>query len=253
MQLSILVLAGLLPAFAAAAVLGPRQATSTSSAATCETSYVGRFQLSIGTVNQTGTTTEDDPSDPPAAQIADGQPQVSQIVDGQAQVATASQIKDGQVQVPTAVATQISDGQVQAPGPEVSQISDGQAQAPGPQVSQITDGQPQTPSKVKRQSAPPACVSGYLTLTLSNGSLFDEDGRYGYIAGGNNQFQFDLPVQAGGYGQYSFSLCDNGTIAFNGSTNWWKCDSGAGFYNLYDAEISPDACQAAKFLAIACT
>jgi len=211
--------------------------------------------LSIGTVDQTGTTTEDDPSDPPASQIADGQPQVSQIGDGQPQAPTAvaTQISDGQVQAPGPQVSQISDGQPQAPGPQVSQISDGQPQAPGPQVSQISDGQPQTPSKVKRQAAPPACVSGYLTLTLSNGSLFDQNGRYGYIAGGNNQFQFDLPVQAGGYGQYSFSLCDNGTIAFNGSTNWWKCDSGAGFFNLYDAEISPDACQPCKFLAIACT
>jgi len=175
-------------------------------------------------------------------QISDGQPQgVSQISDGQPQ---ASQIKDGQVQAPAV--TQISDGQPQAP-PTVSQISDGQPQAPS--VTEISDHQPQS-SKTKRQAA---CASGYLTLTLNNGTLLDQDGRYGYIAGGNNQFQFDNPVQAGGYGQYDFSVCANGTIAWNGSTDWWKCDSGAGFYNLYNAEISPDACQPCKFLALACT
>jgi Yeast PIR protein repeat len=196
--------------------------------------------LSIGTDDQTGTADPDpsaDPSDPPS-----DPPAVGQIADGQPQ---ASQIKDGQVQAPTV--TQIHDGQPQAP-PSVSQISDGQPQAPA--VSQISDGQPQA-TKVKRQAA--ACVSGFLTLTLNNGTLLDQDGRFAYIAGGNNQFQFDNPVQAGGYGQYSFSLCDNGTIAWNGSTDWWKCDSGAGFYNLYNAEISPDACQPCKFLALACT
>jgi hypothetical protein len=172
-------------------------------------------------------------------QISDGQPQgVSQISDGQPQA--VSQIADGQPQ-----ASQISDGQVQAP--VVTQISDGQPQSPS--VTQISDAQPQT-SKTKRQAA---CAAGYLTLTLTNGTLLDQDGRYGYIAGGNNQFQFDNPVQAGGYGQYEFSVCANGTIAWNGSTDWWKCDSGAGFYNLYNAEISADACLPCKFLALACT
>jgi len=192
-----------------------------------------------------------------ASQISDGQPQapkVSQISDGQPQAPKVSQISDGQPQAP--MASQISDGQVQAP-PTVTQISDGQPQAP--KVSQISDGQPQGPAGssastgTASSSAVGACVSGYLTLTLTNGSLIDQNGRFGYIAGGNNQFQFDNPVQAGGYGEYDFSICANGTIAFRGSTDFWKCDSGAGFYNLYDAEISPDACQPAKFLAIACT
>jgi len=203
------------------------------------------------------------------SQISDGQPQASQISDGQVQGPMASQISDGQVQSPPTV-TQISDGQPQAPkvsqisdgqpqAPQVSQISDGQPQAP--QVSQISDGQPQaggssstsSSSGTSTSSAVGACVSGYLTLTLVNGTLKDQNGRFGYIAGGNNQFQFDNPVQAGGYGETDFSICANGTLAFRGSTDFWKCDSGAGFYNLYNAEISPDACQPAKFLAIACT
>ena len=166
--------------------------------------------------------------------------------DGQAvsggQLQGVAQIADGQPH-----ATQIADGQVQAP-PAVTQISDGQPQTP-PTVTQISDGQPQA-TKTKGQAA---CVSGFLTLTLQNGTLKDQDGRFGYIARGNNQFQFDNPVQAGGYGENDFSVCSNGTIAFRNSTDWWKCDSGAGFYNLYNAEISPDACQACKFLILACS
>jgi hypothetical protein len=115
----------------------------------------------------------------------------------------------------------------------------------------MTDNKAEPPTKVKRQE--PACASGFLTLTLTNGSLLDQNGRFAYIAGGNNQFQFDNPVQAGGFGQFDFSLCSNGTIAWSGSTDWFECDSGAGFFNLYNADISPAACRGCKFLAIACT
>ena len=181
------------------------------------------------------------------SQISDGQPQagVSQISDGQPQE-MASQISDGQVQ---AKVSQISDGQPQAP--KVTQISDGQPQAGG--ATQISDGQVQSSNKASSTTPPPACASGYLTLTLINGTLKDQNGRFGYIAGGNNQFQFDNPVQAGGYGETDFSICGNGTIAFRGSTDFYKCDSGVGFFNLYDADIAPAACQSAKFLAIACS
>lgn len=236
--------------------------------------------MSIGTDSQTGTAVTSSDGQASVSQLKDGQPQASQIADGQVQSPTVSQISDGQpqagaqvsqiadgqVQAPTV--TQISDGQVQAPtvsqisdgqpqSPTVSQISDGQPQAPT--VSQISDGQPQaagssaSTGSTGTSSAPAACASGYLTLTLVNGTLKDQDGRFGYIAGGNNQFQFDNPVQAGGYGENDFSICSNGTIAFRGSTDWYKCDSGAGFYNLYNANISPDACQPAKFLALACS
>ena len=193
---------------------------------------------------------------PAVTQISDGQPQVPPIIpqigNGEPKV---TQIGDGQPQAPSVV-SQINDGQPQAP--EVTQISDGQPQAP-PAVSQISDGQPQAPEATQISEGQPqgsnmkTCALGYLTLTLENGTLVDQDGRYGYIAEGNNQFQFDNPVQAGGYGQYDFSICENGTVAWNGSTDWWKCDSGAGFYNLYNAEVSPDACQPCKFLAVACT
>ena len=189
-----------------------------------------------------------------ASQISDGQPQApmaSQISDGQPQAPKVTQIGDGQPQAPKV--TQIGDGQPQAP--KVSQISDGQPQAPG--VSQISDGQPQAQTTGMAgggsSGSAAACAPGFLTLTLNNGTLLDQDGRTGYIAGGNNQFQFDKPVQAGGYGDGDFSICANGTIAFRGSTDWWRCDSGAGFYNLYNAMISPDACQQVKFLALACS
>ncbi|MCJ1273074.1 hypothetical protein MMC21_000863 [Puttea exsequens] len=70
-----------------------------------------------------------------ASQIPDGQ--LQQIPDGQVQAVTAappaaSQIGDGQIQVPTSVpvVSQITDGQVQVPTAVASQISDGQIQVP---------------------------------------------------------------------------------------------------------------------------
>jgi hypothetical protein len=138
------------------------------------------------------------------------------------------------------------DGQPQL-RPFITQLSDGQSRIPA--IFQISDSQPESIERSKRQLGP--CLLQYLTLTLDYASLFDQDGRYGYIAGENHQFQFDNPVQDGGYGQFNFSICQ-GTIAFNGSTNWWKCDSGAGFYNLYDTEISIAACQMCQFIVIPC-
>ena len=172
--------------------------------------------MSIGAENQIVTTMSMKHGQV-VSTTSDGQ-RVSQIIDGQRQP-QASQIPDGQVQAPSTV----------------SQISDGQPQAP---VQTSSDGQPKV-----TKSQQPVCVSDLLTLTLENGMLKDQADQ----AGGNNQFQFDNPVQAGGYGRFDFSLCENGTVGFRGSTDWWKCDSGAGFYNLYNAEISPDACKPCKF------
>ena len=153
-------------------------------------------------------------------------------------------MKNGQ-----ATASQIKDSQHQAPN--VSQISDGQPQL-APMVTQIADGQPQSGGS-SGGSSTSSTASGFLTLTLSKGQLKDQNGRFGYIAGGNNQFQFDNPVQSGGVGPKDFSMCANGTLAFRGSTDWWICDSGEGFFNLYNAEISRQACQPAKFLSLACS
>jgi hypothetical protein len=142
------------------------------------------------------------------------------------------------------VISQIHDGQTQV-HPLITQLSDGQSHIPA--IFQIGDAQLE--STTKRQL--PSCLPGHLTVTLSYGSLLDEEGRYGYIAGGNNQFQFDIPVQSGGYGQFNFSVCGD-AIAFMGNSVWWKCDTGEGFSNLYDAEISFSACEACRFIVVPC-
>ena len=90
----------------------------------------------------------------------------------------------------------------------------------------------------KRQDASTCGKPGYLTLNLQNGNLMDTDGRTGYIASANSQFQFDKPVQAGGEYAGQFSVCKNGSIALGPTTTFYQCQSGS-FYNLYytaDAE-----------------
>jgi len=232
---------------------------------TCVSSFTGKFQLSIGTSTGVGQITDGQPQG--VAQISDGQPQgVTQISDGQPQAGVTqisdgqpqtgvSQITDGQVQV-----SQITDGQVQQQQPSVSQISDGQPQA-GASVSQISDGQPQTgvsqisdgqPQAGASTSSSGTCAAGFLTLTLTNGQLVDSDGRFGYIAS-NTQFQFDNPVQAGGFGQNAWTLCSNNSLANQGSTAFWRCDSGAGFFNLYDTNYNPGACEQIALVIEPCT
>jgi len=230
----------------------------------CEPSFTGKFQLSIGTETSVGQVGDGQPQG--VSQVGDGQPQgVSQISDGQPQ--GVSQIGDGQVQI-----TQISDGQVQQPSvtqigdgqPQagVSQIGDGQPQASGvsqigdgqPQasgVSQVGDGQPQA-SGSGSSSSSGTCASGFLTLTLTKNQLIDAQGRLGYIAS-NNQFQFDNPVQAGGFGQNDWTLCSNGTLANQGSTDFFRCDSGSGFFNLYNINYNPGACNPIKLVIKACS
>jgi len=219
---------------------------------TCVPSFTGKFQLSIGVATGVGQISDGQPQG--VSQISDGQPQgVTQISDGQPQAGVTqisdgqpqtgvSQIGDGQVQV-----TQISDGQVQQQQPSVSQITDGQPQVG---VSQIGDGQPQSGSSTTTSTG--TCASGFLTLTLSNGQLVDSDGRFGYIAS-NTQFQFDNPVQAGGFGQDAWTLCSNNSLANGGSTAFWRCDSGAGFFNLYDTNYNPGACEQVALVIEPCT
>lgn len=80
--------------------------------------------------------------------------------------------------------------------------------------------------------------TGILTLNLNNGNLMDTDGRTGYIASNNSQFQFDKPVQAGGVYAGEFSVCNNGSIALGPTTNFYQCTSGE-FLNLYYANTAP--------------
>ena len=216
----------------------------------CAPSYTGKFQLSIGTNTAVGQVGDGQPQG--VSQIGDGQPQgVTQISDGQPQGVTqisdgqpqaVSQIGDGQVQV-----TQIKDGQVQEPS--VTQIGDGQPQAG---VAQASDGQPQATGSSSSSSSSGTCASGFLTLTLKNNQLVDSEGRFGYIAS-NNQFQFDNPVQSGGFGQNAWTLCSNGTLADQGSTDFFRCDSGAGFFNLYNTNYNPGACSPIKLIIMPCT
>lgn len=92
------------------------------------------------------------------------------------------------------------------------------------------------PSNLKRSLAERQTDScgqtGILTLNLNNGNLMDNDGRTGYIASANAQFQFDKPVQAGGIYAGDFSVCQNGSIALGPTTTFYQCQSGS-FYNLY--------------------
>lgn len=98
------------------------------------------------------------------------------------------------------------------------------------------------PSNLKRDIAarqdPSTCGQpGMLTLNLQNGNLMDIDGRTGYIASANAQFQFDKPVQAGGEYAGEFSVCKNGSIALGPTTTFYQCKSGD-FYNLYYANTA---------------
>lgn len=96
------------------------------------------------------------------------------------------------------------------------------------------------PSNMKRsleQRESTCGQEGILTLGLENGMLTDNLGRTGYIAGDNQQFQFDKPVQAGAEFTSGFSVCGNGSIALGGSTTFYQCQSG-GFYNLYYQNVA---------------
>ncbi|KAF1810324.1 hypothetical protein P152DRAFT_460428 [Eremomyces bilateralis CBS 781.70] len=188
-----------------------------------------------------------------AGQIGDGQIQApgggiaSQIADGQIQAPgekLVGQIDDGQIQAPGGgLAGQIGDGQIQAPGGgAVSQIGDGQVQAAGGGlVGQIGDGQiqaPRSPNLLSRRQLTPrpqfraGASADSLKMTLENGVLKDEFGRTGYIAS-NYQFQFDDPPQDGSIFTGGFSVCNDGTLALGGSTEFYRCISGD-FSNLYD-------------------
>jgi len=96
---------------------------------------------------------------------------------------------------------------------------------------EITIVDPSNIPNQKRQAG--SCGQpGILTLNLKNGNLMDVDGRTGYIASKNSQFQFDKPVQAGGIYAGEFSVCKNGSIALGSTTTFYRCQSGD-FYNLY--------------------
>ncbi|KJK90924.1 hypothetical protein H633G_05213 [Metarhizium anisopliae BRIP 53284] len=87
--------------------------------------------------------------------------------------------------------------------------------------------------EAKRSVEKRACEGeGTLVMTLKDGVLKDSHDRTGYIAS-NYQFQFDGPPQANALKSSGFSLCQNGSLALDGTTEFYRCLSG-NFYNLYD-------------------
>ncbi len=67
---------------------------------------------------------------------------------------------------------------------------------------------------------------------LSDGLMYDSQGRQAYIAA-NGQFQFDPPpVQTGAIYTAGWSVCGNGSLAIGGTTQFQQCQSG-NIYNLY--------------------
>jgi hypothetical protein len=88
-----------------------------------------------------------------------------------------------------------------------------------------------------------------------NGILRDQLNRIGYIAD-NFQFQFDLPVQAGGYGEGDFSEridSRDGAVYLTWRNNdvFYRCRSG-NFYNLYSQAIG-DHCEPTRIRMYHCT
>ena len=97
------------------------------------------------------------------------------------------------------------------------------------------------------QCAPPPTVftlqcdtNGVILHFDSDGLLRDQLNRIGYIAD-NFQFQFDLPVQSGGYGEKDFGKYKDPKtgdvfLTWRGSSDFYKCQSG-NFDNLYSQSI----------------
>ena len=100
-------------------------------------------------------------------------------------------------------------------------------------ISVIPNGQVQAPTTTATWASGPTkfCQSAStLSLNLTDGVLFDKQGRTGYIAG-NYQLQFDQPPQAGAIYTGGFSIC-NHNLTLGSSSIFWQCRSG-NHYNLY--------------------
>ena len=87
-----------------------------------------------------------------------------------------------------------------------------------------------------------------------NGLLRDQLNRIGYVAD-NFQFQFDLPIQAGGFGEKEFGEYTNPNtgdvfLTWRGNADFYKCLSGS-FSNLYTQSIAP-YCEVTKIMLYHC-
>ncbi|KAH0601844.1 hypothetical protein MHUMG1_00723 [Metarhizium humberi] len=104
--------------------------------------------------------------------------------------------------------------------------------------------------EAKRSVEKRACEGeGTLVMTLKDGVLKDSHDRTGYIAS-NYQFQFDGPPQANALKSSGFSLCQNGSLALDGTTEFYRCLSG-NFYNLYDRHWA-EQCSPIDIVATSC-
>jgi hypothetical protein len=97
-------------------------------------------------------------------------------------------------------------------------------------------------------------ANGVVLRFAGDGLLRDQLNRIGYIAD-NYQFQFDLPVQAGGFGEREFGeYTDPNTgdvfLTWRGSTNFFKCRSGS-FDNLYSVSVGGQ-CRVTRIMIFHC-
>jgi hypothetical protein len=112
---------------------------------------------------------------------------------------------------------------------------------------------PPTPPGLPTQSR--QCdASGVILRFDSSGLLRDELNRIGYIAD-NYQFQFDLPVQAGGYGEKDFGEYKDPNsgdvyLTWRGKADFYKCQSG-NFDNLYSQSIAGQ-CRMTRIMLFRC-
>ncbi|KAF8463069.1 hypothetical protein BDZ91DRAFT_698587 [Kalaharituber pfeilii] len=161
-------------------------------------------------------------ADQGAAAAGFNAPTLTQIPDGQVQNAGAASAASAASAADAGALNQIPDGQVQSTS---AAGADQGANFNAATLNQIPDGQVQNAG------------SKSLSVTLKNGVLRDSQGRQGYIAD-NYQFQFDAPPQPTPYATSGFSVCEDGTLALNGSNVFYQCRSG-NFSNLYDRAWAP--------------
>ena len=117
------------------------------------------------------------------------------------------------------------------------------------------DGQNPVPLNVFQAFNVRHCdAEGVILHFDSNGLLRDQLNRIGYIAD-NFQFQFDLPVQSGGYGEKDFGKYKDPKtgdilLTWRGSQDFYRCRSGI-FDNLYSQSIGGQ-CNVTQIMIFPC-
>ena len=121
-------------------------------------------------------------------------------------------------------------------------------------IKRCDDDQCPPPPPVFKTKVRQCDVHGVILHFDENGLLRDQLNRIGYIAD-NFQFQFDLPVQSGGYGEKEFGeYKDPKThdvfLTWRGSPEFYKCRSG-NFDNLYSQSIGGQ-CKVTRIMMFHC-